>query len=119
MEGTHLDENELFDLRRSLETISNIVRFLNRTTGGGTAEDGEDVEYAYPTLQELTKDVRTFPAIVQRIDQLLDKYGKICDNASAKLLEIRRELTRTEDWWRKTPLPPYATEGSCCPLRQP
>ena len=96
LEGTHLDENELFDIRRSLETISNIVRFLNRTTGGGTAEDGEDVEYAYPTLQELTKDVRTFPAIVQRIDQLLDKYGKIRDNASAKLLEIRRELTRTE-----------------------
>ena len=97
LEGTHLDENELFDLRRSLETISNIVRFLGRTTGGGASdEEDENVEYAYPTLHDLTRDVKTFPLIVQQIDQLLDKYGKIRDNASAKLLEIRRELSRTE-----------------------
>ena len=28
--GTHLEENEVFDLRRSLETISNIVIYLNK-----------------------------------------------------------------------------------------
>lgn len=31
LEGTHLDEGELFDLRRSLETICNIVNYLNRS----------------------------------------------------------------------------------------
>ena len=30
MENTHLEENELWDLRRSLETIGKIVDFLNR-----------------------------------------------------------------------------------------
>jgi DNA mismatch repair protein MutS2 len=30
VEGLYLDEQELFDLRRSLETIRNIVRFLCR-----------------------------------------------------------------------------------------
>ena len=29
-EGTWLDEKELFDLKRSLQTINDIVRFLNR-----------------------------------------------------------------------------------------
>jgi DNA mismatch repair protein MutS2 len=29
--GTHLEEEELFDLRRSMETANGIVRFLNRT----------------------------------------------------------------------------------------
>ena len=31
LENTHLEESELFDLRRSLETIANIVKYLNRT----------------------------------------------------------------------------------------
>ena len=94
MEGTHLDEGELFDLRRSLETINNIVRFLSRTQGGENAED--EADYLYPTLHALTDNVATFPVIVQRIDQLLNKYGKIKDNASPHLLEVRQELSRTE-----------------------
>ena len=95
MEGTHLDEGELFDLRRSLETINDIVRFLSRTQGGDPSEDEEE-DYAYPTLHALTGNVATFPTIVQKIDQLLDKYGKIRDNASPHLLEVRQELSRTE-----------------------
>jgi DNA mismatch repair protein MutS2 len=95
MEGTHLDEGELFDLRRSLETINDIVRFLSRTQGGDHSEDEEE-DYAYPTLHALTGNVATFPTIVQKIDQLLDKYGKIRDNASPHLLEVRQELSRTE-----------------------
>jgi len=97
LEGTHLDESELFDLRRSLETIHLIVRFLSRTRGGeeGISDDAT-VEYAYPTLHALTTDVATYPTLIQRIDQLLDKYGKIRDSASPRLFEIRRELSRTE-----------------------
>ena len=30
LENTHLEENEVWDLRRSLETISNIEKYLNR-----------------------------------------------------------------------------------------
>ena len=53
-------------------------------------------KYTYPTLHRLAKDVITFPQIIQRIDQILDKYGKIRDNATPELLQIRRELAKTE-----------------------
>ena len=94
--GTHLDENELFDLRRSLETINNIVVFLNRNHGENTTAEKETITYDYPALQELTEDVLTFPSLIRDIDKILDKYGKIRDNASNHLLEIRRELANAE-----------------------
>ena len=58
LENTHLEENELWDLRRSLETIGIIVSFLNRNDGttdsrnNVTAErEGfEPSEYLYPAL---------------------------------------------------------------------
>ena len=97
LEGTHLEEPELFDLRRSLETIGLIVAYLHRDRRGETStEQDEETEYLYPTLQKLAAEVRTFPELVRQIDQILDKYGKIKDNASADLLNIRRELAKTE-----------------------
>ena len=93
LEGTHLDEGELFDLRRSLETICNIVNYLNRTDG---SDDEEERTYPYPALHRLTADIITFPQLIQRIDQILDKFGKVKDSASVELQNIRRELSRTE-----------------------
>ena len=83
IEGTWMDEGELFDLRRSLQTINDIVRFL-------TANEEEN---RYPSLRELAGDIMTFPRIVADIDAILDKYGKIRDNASQELLRIRREMS--------------------------
>ncbi len=96
LEGTHLDESEIFDLRRSLETITDIVRYLNRTRGGESDREGEKVGYLYPTLQQLTRNVGTFPSIIHEIDLILDKYGKILDHASPELLRLRRELAKAE-----------------------
>ena len=88
LEGTHLEENEIFDLRRSLETIAAIVRFLDRGSDEGV--------YDYPTLHELTEGVLTFPEILRRIDQILDKYGKVKDSASQALADIRMQLHKAE-----------------------
>ena len=88
LEGTHLEENEIFDLRRSLETIAAIVRFLDRGSDEGV--------YDYPTLHELTDGVLTFPEILRRIDQILDKYGKVKDSASPALADIRMQLHKAE-----------------------
>ena len=90
LENTHLEEDELFDLRRSLETIGVIVNFLNKNNG-----DDENPEYAYPTLRNLAKDVQTFPAIIRRIDSILDKFGKIKDSASMNLAGIRHDMEQT------------------------
>ncbi len=92
LENTHLEEEEVWDLRRSLETISNIVKYLNR---GETAAD-DSIEYPYPALHRLTEGVVTFPAMIRRIDSILDKYGKIKDSASMTLAGIRHELAKTE-----------------------
>ena len=91
LENTHLEENELFDLRRSLETISLIVTFLNKNEG-----DEDNPEYPYPALHRLAEGVLTFPAMIRRIDSILDKFGKIKDSASMTLAGIRHELAQTE-----------------------
>ena len=98
LEGTHLDEAELFDLRRSLDTICAIVAYLNRDGG----EEGGAEAWPYPALHRLTEGVQTFPQLVQRIDLILDKFGKVRDTASPALADIRRELARTEGTISKT-----------------
>ena len=90
LENTHLEEDELWDLRRSLETIGIIVNFLNKNNG-----DEEFPEYNYPALRQLAKDVQTFPAIIRRIDSILDKFGKIKDSATMTLAGIRHEMEQT------------------------
>ena len=92
LEGTHMEVDELFDLKRSLETIIAIVNFLSR---GEDTEQGE-IRHYYPALYNLVDGVATFPLLVQRISQIIDKFGKMRDNASPELLQIRRELARLE-----------------------
>lgn len=93
VEGMYMNEQELFDLRRSIETINGIVRFLQRSSD----ESGEDEESItpYPALKKLAGDVMVYPQLLGKIDSILDKYGKIKDNASAELLRIRHELAHT------------------------
>ena len=93
MENTHLEEDEVWDLRRSLETIANIVKYLRKESGDGSQES---VDYPYPALQRLTEGVVTFPAVIRRIDSILDKFGKIKDSASMTLAGIRHELEKTQ-----------------------
>ena len=97
LENTHLEEDEVWDLRRSLETIANIVRYLNRASDNDDAErEGFVPEYPYPALHRLTEGVMTFPAMIRRIDSILDKFGKIKDSASMTLASIRHELEKTQ-----------------------
>lgn len=91
VEGLYMDESELFDLRRSLETIRDVVRFLRQTDD----EEDEEVHSPYPALYELAGEVMVFPMLIARINDILDKFGKVKDNASPELLRIRRELAAT------------------------
>ncbi|MBQ8673093.1 MAG: Smr/MutS family protein [Bacteroides sp.] len=88
IEGMYLDEQELFDLRRSLETIRDIVRFLCK-------ESDEAEAPPYPRLSRLAGDICVFPQLIQKINAILSPYGKIKDNASPELARIRRELSAT------------------------
>lgn len=62
VEGMYLDEQELFDLRRSLETIRDIVRFLQKSD-----DDEEEGTSPYPCLKRLAGDITVFPQLIAKI----------------------------------------------------
>ena len=81
IEGMFLETNELFDLRRSLETLKGIVNFFKGDTGN-----------LFPNLKALTTDIVVFSSILNEIDAILSKFGKIKDNASVELNSIRKQI---------------------------
>lgn len=88
VKGTYLEEPELFSLKSSLVTASDIVKFL-------TQSDEDDEETLYPELKRLTEGMETFPKIVETIERILNKFGKIKDDASPELKKIRESLSST------------------------
>ena len=90
IEGMYLDEQELFDLRRSLETIRDIVHFLQAD------KEGEETDASpYPCLKRLAGDINLFPQFIRQINRILSPFGKIKDDASPELANIRRTLAST------------------------
>ncbi|MGM9714446.1 MAG: endonuclease MutS2 [Prevotella sp.] len=89
IEGTFLEEEELWNMQKSLDTIHKIIIFLSRD-----AEETADgaYTYKYPSLQKLTDGICIFPNIIHRIEQIIDKRGKMRDTASPELARLRREL---------------------------
>ena len=79
--GTFLDVTDLFDLRRSLETVRAIVAFFRNSE-----------EKYFPRLRQVVRNVQVFPFIYERLDQIINKHGQIKDNASPELAQIRKEI---------------------------
>ena len=79
VDGTYLLEEEVFGLVKSLDSVRAILHFFK-----------SDEEEKYPALQELCKPVKVFPFVLDRIQKVLNKHGKIRDNASPGLQQIRR-----------------------------
>lgn len=80
-EGSSTDVVSLRKLRTMLDTISRLRHFFDK------AQEG-----MYPNLRSVVGLINYFPAISNRIDALLDRYGNIKDNASEDLRVIRAEL---------------------------
>jgi DNA mismatch repair protein MutS2 len=81
IQGTFLEIFELFDLKRSLETLRAIANFFK-----------EKEQELFPRLYAVVRDIQIFPFLYDRIDQILTKNGTIKDNASPELVKIRREI---------------------------
>lgn len=88
LSGTYMTEDDLFDLRHSLDNINTLATLLRATT------TDDNTTPLYPDLAQMTDDITVFPNIVAKIDTILDKYGHIKDNASPALATIRTELAR-------------------------
>lgn len=93
-ERTYMEELELFDLKRSLKTVYDLVSFFEKKV---QEQDGESTDSinSYPALCRLAAAVPTFPTIIRSIDDVLNKYGKVKDTASSELLSIRHSLEVT------------------------
>ncbi len=91
IQGMYMGEDELFALRRSLDTIGRILSLLRKQGDGTQAEDNA----LYPCLRALAGEVEAFPHIIRAIDSIIDKFGKVKDSASPTLARIRGELVRT------------------------
>jgi DNA mismatch repair protein MutS2 len=85
VEGTYLETEEVYDLKRSLETIKGILRFFKNTA-----------HEKYPLLKKLVGTVKYYNYVDERIDAILSKHGKIRDNASAELRRIRMEIVQKQ-----------------------
>jgi DNA mismatch repair protein MutS2 len=86
VEGLFLDEAEVFGLWRALEAVRKLVSFLTRKE-----------ETPYPYLSELLPGTETFPLVIRRIEGLLNKFGKLKDNASPELARIRHDIRQVEN----------------------
>ena len=112
LEGTHMEEEELFNLKKSLDTIDALIKIIRDPLSpqGGTLDSNESespsnentIQKKAPlggwgsALYRMADGVATFPEIVRLIDRTLDKFGKVKDSASPTLQRIRRELAQTE-----------------------
>ena len=94
---TFIDVPELYDLKRSLQSICQVVAYLKRTKDGTNSESARRTPETnselpiYPYLSQLAKDVPTYPQLVKKMERIVDELGNIRDAASPELARIRRE----------------------------
>ena len=93
IQGMFVETQELFDLRRSLETIRDITRFLKSDNDSDGEEEGPA---PYPCLRQKAGDINAFPKLIDRINSIIGPFGQIKDNASPELARIRHELSSTK-----------------------
>ncbi len=85
VEGAFLEVDEIRTLHRALTSVGEVLSFL-------AARPAQQ----YPRLAAMSAGIEGFPAICNHIDSLIDRYGKIKDNASAALYDIRRTIRSRE-----------------------
>ena len=89
IEGAYLEEQTLWELLRTLRTLHGWVAIVRQ-------QDEDHPVVLYPALEKLAEGVFTFHTVTKRLEQILDKFGRIKDEASRELLSIRHELKKAE-----------------------
>lgn len=92
IEGLFMDEAELFSLRKMLDYSAQLERFF-----------GALDRVKYPLLSD-NQSTLSLPfregtgvgMIIALIDRILDRYGKMRDNASPELARIRKEISASQ-----------------------
>lgn len=84
-EGTYLDTEEIVSINKALIAVKELVDFF-------TSKEAD----TYPNLYNRSTQVVLLPFITERINNIIDRFGKIKDNASNELSIIRHSLSEKE-----------------------
>lgn len=90
IEGAFLSEEEFYNLRLSLTTLYQCVEIIDKKP---TQE--------IPHLKELIGEVVVEKSLLAQIERLIDERGKVRDNASPQLQQIRRAIIEQQMQLRK------------------
>ena len=85
IEGLFMDETELFSLRKMLDYAGQLERFFASLD-----------KVKYPLLSQESGVGSQLGSIITTIDRILDRYGKMRDNASPELARIRKEISASQ-----------------------
>ena len=90
IEGLFMDEAELFSLRKMLDYAGQLERFF------ATLD-----KVKYPLLSNSSQSERPISnnfinSVCHAIDKIIDRYGKMRDNASPELARIRKEISASQ-----------------------
>ena len=95
IEGLFLDEEELTQLRKVLDAVLQYVDFFAKLPEDRFSEL-RDMAPQVLTNEDGEPQPVPYRLIWQEIDRILDKYGRLKDNASPELARIRRELQQSQ-----------------------
>ena len=90
VEGLFMDEAELFSLRKMLDYAGQLERFFSTL---------DKTKYPLLSDQSSTKsDTKSkgISHLIQAIDLIIDRYGKMRDNASPELARLRKEISASQ-----------------------
>jgi DNA mismatch repair protein MutS2 len=90
IEGAFLDEEAFVQIKKSLATIAACIQFF------ASKENNP-----YPNLYSLTKDIKIDKTLIQTLSKYLDDHGKIRDDATPELRNVRLELINEQVQLRK------------------
>jgi DNA mismatch repair protein MutS2 len=90
IEGAFLSEEEFFDLRLSLATLYKCLEIIGK-------KDDKEI----PHLKELSGGLAIDKLLLSEIERVIDERGKVRDNASPELRDIRSSILREQASVRK------------------
>jgi len=83
IQGSFPEVFEVFDLKRSVTTVKEVISFFRK-------KDEKD----YPSLKSVCSRAKFYPFVLEAADRIVDKEGRIRDNASPRLREIRDDIVK-------------------------
>ena len=98
IEGLFMDEAELFSLRKMLDYAGQLERFFATLDKVKYPLLSQEQGTKSKDLSVTTNQTKVFNlgSIILLLDSILDRYGKMRDNASPELARIRKEISASQ-----------------------